>query len=68
MRLYRDGENQENIKVGDIIEIYNGVFIKVKDIEDVSEEVLIDIKKSTSKIKGEIIAYGRRKFETNKAL
>jgi hypothetical protein len=59
-KLYKQGENiKEAVKVGDIIEIKIGIFIKVKSIETITEEDLAGIKKTNVYLKGEILSNGR---------
>jgi hypothetical protein len=60
-RLYREGEvDTETLNIGDIIEIYRGVFIKIKEIENYIIEDLAGIKKTSIRIKSEIISNGRQ--------
>ena len=59
-KLYKQGENiKEAVKVGDVIEIKNGIFIKVKSIETITEEDLAGTKKTNVYIKGEILSNGK---------
>ena len=59
-KLYREGEIiSDSINVGDIIEIYTGVFIKIKEIKKIIIEDYAGIKKTSLKVKSEIIANGR---------
>lgn len=59
-KLYKQGENiKDSVKVGDIIEIKIGIFIKVKSIETVTEEDLAGIKKTNVYLKGEILSNGK---------
>lgn len=56
-KLYKQGEPiEENVKVGDIIEITMGVFLQVKEISQITEEDLAGKKKLNVYIKGEIIS------------
>ena len=56
-KLYKQGEPiEENVKVGDIIEITMGVFLLVKEISQITEEDLAGKKKLNVYIKGEIIS------------
>lgn len=56
-KLYREGEEiKETLNVGDIIEIYSGVFIRIKKIEKKIVEDLAGIKKTSLCLKSEIIA------------
>ena len=60
-KLYKEGDViKEAVKVGDVIEIKNGIFIKVKSIETITEEDLAGTKKTNVYIKGEILSNGRR--------
>ena len=60
-KLYKQGENiKDAVKVGDIIEIKIGIFIKVKSIETITEEDLAGIKKTNVYLKGEILSNGKR--------
>jgi preprotein translocase subunit YajC len=59
-KLYKQGENiKEAVKVGDVIEIKSGIFIKVKSIETITEEDLAGTKKTNVYIKGEILSNGK---------
>ena len=59
-KLYKQGENiKEAVKVGDVIEIKSGIFIKVKSIETITEEDLAGTKKTNVYLKGEILSNGR---------
>jgi hypothetical protein len=56
-KLYREGEEiKETLNVGDIIEIYSGVFIRIKEIKKKIVEDLAGIKKTSLCVKSEIIA------------
>lgn len=60
-KLYRAGEEiEENLNVGDIIEIYSGVFIRIKEIKKKIVEDLAGIKKTSLCIKSEIISNDRK--------
>jgi hypothetical protein len=60
-KLYKQGENiKDAVKVGDVIEIKIGIFIKVKSIETITEEDLAGIKKTNVYLKGEILSNGKR--------
>ena len=60
-KLYKQGENiKDAVKVGDVIEIKSGIFIKVKSIETITEEDLAGTKKTNVYIKGEILSNGKR--------
>jgi len=60
-KLYREGEEiKESLNVGDIIEIYSGVFIRIKEIKNKIVEDLAGIKKTSLCIKSEIISNGRK--------
>lgn len=60
-KLYKQGEIKTPIvDVGDIIEISLGVFLKVKEIRQVTEEDLAGAKKTNVYIVGEIVSNGRR--------
>jgi len=60
-KLYKEGEEiKEAVKVGDVIEIKNGIFIKVKSIETITEEDLAGTKKTNVYLKGEVVSNGRR--------
>jgi hypothetical protein len=59
-KLYKEGEEiKEAVKVGDVIEIKNGIFIKVKSIETITEEDLAGTKKTNVYLKGEVVSNGR---------
>lgn len=61
-RLFKKGEKIENnVKPGDIIEITQGVFIKVKKIHLITEEDLAGTKKTNIHLKGEIISDGKER-------
>jgi hypothetical protein len=61
-RLFKQGERIENnVNVGDIIEITRGVFIKVKRIHLITEEDLAGVKKTNITLKGEIISDGKER-------
>jgi hypothetical protein len=60
-RLYREGEvDTETLTVGDILELYSGVFIRVKAIENITIEDFAGIKKTSIRIKSEIISNGKQ--------
>jgi hypothetical protein len=62
-RLYKQGELiEQNVKVGDIIEITSGVFLRVKKISHITEEDLAGTKKLNVYLKGEIISNGTKKL------
>ena len=50
---------KEAVKVGDVIEIKSGIFIKVKSIETITEEDLAGTKKTNVYLIGEILSNGR---------
>lgn len=59
-KMYKQGEDLKNsVKVGDIIEIAEGIFIKVTSVK-IIEEDLAGTKKTNVYLKGEIISNGRR--------
>jgi hypothetical protein len=59
-KLYKQGENiKDAVKVGDVIEIKSGIFIKVKSIETITEEDLAGTKKTNVYLKGEILSNGK---------
>jgi hypothetical protein len=59
-RLYKQGEIETPIvNIGDIIEISIGVFIKVKEIRQITEEEIAGTKKTNVYIKGEIVSNGK---------
>jgi hypothetical protein len=61
-KLYREGEIIiDPLNIGDIIEIYSGVFIKIKEIKKVMIEDYAGIKKTSLSVKSEIIANDRSK-------
>jgi hypothetical protein len=63
-KLYKEGEDMsEDVKVGDILEIKSGIFVKVKEIK-VTEEDLAGTKKRNLYLKGEIISNETRKYRT----
>jgi hypothetical protein len=56
-KLYRIGEDiDDSLQVGDIIEIYSGVFIKIREIKRKVIENLAGIKKTSLSVKSEIVA------------
>ena len=56
-KLYREGEEiKDTLNVGDIIEIYSGVFVKIKEVKKKIVEDLAGIKKTSLCVKSEIIA------------
>jgi hypothetical protein len=61
-KLYKQGELiEQNVKVGDIIEITSGVFLRVKKISHITEEDLAGTKKLNVHLKGEIISNEKSK-------
>lgn len=61
-RLFKQGDRIENsVKPGDIIEINQGIFIKVKEIHFITEEDLAGTKKTNIHLKGEIISDGKER-------
>lgn len=67
-KLYKHGEKiEDSVKVGDIIEIVSGVFIKVKEVGTITEEDLAGTKKTNLYLKGEIISNGKTKEITVKS-
>ncbi len=64
-KLYKQGELiEKNVKIGDIIEITEGVFLQVKEISQITEEDLAGTKKLNVYLKGEIISNGKPKGNT----
>jgi hypothetical protein len=64
-KLYKQGELIErNVKIGDIIEITEGIFLQVKEISQITEEDLAGTKKLNVYLKGEIISNGKQKGNT----
>jgi len=60
-KLYKQGEIETPIvNVGDIIEISIGVFIRVKEIRQITEEDLAGTKKTNVYLVGEIISNGKK--------
>jgi hypothetical protein len=60
-RLYREGEvDTETLTVGDILELYTGVFIRIKEIENITIEDFAGIKKTSIRVKSEIISNGKQ--------
>ncbi len=56
-KLYREGEEiKDSLNIGDIIEIYSGVFVKIKEVKKKIVEDLAGIKKTSLCVKSEIIA------------
>jgi hypothetical protein len=59
-KIYKEGEElQESVKIGDIIEIKSGVFIKVTSVK-ITEEDLAGTKKTNVYLRGEIVSNGKR--------
>lgn len=55
-KLYKEGDDiSELIQVGDILEIKNGVFIRIKEVK-VTEEDLAGTKKRNLYLKGEVVS------------
>ena len=64
-KLYKQGELiEKNVKIGDIIEITEGVFLQVKEISQITEEDLAGTKKLNVYLKGEIISNGKQQGNT----
>lgn len=60
-RLYKLGELiLDKVKIGDIVEITEGVFLKVKKINLVTEEDLAGLLKTNIYLKGEVISNGKQ--------
>lgn len=60
-RLHKHGDLIiQNVKEGDIIEITEGVFLRIKKINLVTEENLAGTKKTNVYLKGEVISNERR--------
>lgn len=58
-KMYKQGEDLKNsVKLGDIIEIAESIFIKVTSVK-ITEEDLAGTKKTNVYLKGEIISNGR---------
>ncbi len=63
-RLFKQGEIETStIKVGDIVEITIGVFMKVKEVKNSTIEFLAGTTKTNIHLIGEIIADGKRGIE-----
>jgi hypothetical protein len=59
-KIYKQGEDlKDSVKVGDIIEIAESIFIKVTSVKIVEEDLAVT-KKTNVYLKGEIISNGRR--------
>ncbi len=66
-KLYKQGELiEKNVKIGDIIEITEGVFLQVKEISQITEEDLAGTKKLNVYLKGEIISNGKPQGNTKR--
>jgi hypothetical protein len=64
-KLYKEGDDMsKDIKVGDILEIKSGVFVKVKEVK-VTEEDLAGTIKTNLYLKGEIISNENGKTRAN---
>lgn len=63
IRLFKEGEDIGiPLQVGDILEVESGIFVKVKEIINESEEELAGIKKINVRIKGEVVSNGKPKL------
>lgn len=66
-KLYKQGELVDpKVNIGDIIEISEGVFLKVKFIDSIIEEDLAGAKKTNVYLKGEIISNEKSKGNSRK--
>lgn len=60
-KLYKQGEIETPIvNIGDIIEISPNVFIRVKEIKQITEEDLAGTKKTNVYLVGEIVSNGKK--------
>jgi hypothetical protein len=60
VKLYKEGEDISTpLQIGDIIEIENGIFVKIKTVIKETEETFVGIKKNNTLIKGEVIQNGQ---------
>ena len=60
VKLYKEGEDISTpLQIGDIIEIENGVFVKIKTVIKETEETFVGIKKNNTLIKGEVLQNGQ---------
>ena len=60
-KLYKEGyDMSEDVKIGDILEIKSGIFVKVKDVK-ITEEDLAGTKKRNLYLKGEIVSNENKK-------
>jgi len=62
-RLYKNGDDIIDPKIGDILEIESEVFIQVKEILQETEEDFVGIKKSNTLLKGSIISNVKHRKE-----
>jgi hypothetical protein len=59
-KIYKEGEVlKDSIQVGDIIELKDGIFLKVKTVK-ITEEELAGTKKTNVYLTGEIVSNGKR--------
>jgi hypothetical protein len=60
IRLFKEGEDIGiPLQIGDILEVESGIFVKVKEIINETEEDLAGLKKINIRIKGEVLINGK---------
>lgn len=69
-KLYKKDDLEIDLNVGDIVEVSEGVFMKITEIKKITEEVIAGAKKTNVYIKGEIISNGKetpvKKFKSTR--
>lgn len=60
-KLYKKDDLEIELEIGDIVEVSEGVFMKITEIKNITEEIIAGTKKTNVYIKGEIISNGKEK-------
>lgn len=60
-KLYKKDDLEIELEIGDIVEISEGVFMKITEIKNITEEIIAGTKKTNVYMKGEIISNGKEK-------